>query len=70
MASTLARFQSSGFLPVGTPKIPCLRSFCRQEEALHHSIVDARQSISNNRGFFGRMQQFLMRGIEALLLQS
>jgi hypothetical protein len=25
---TLARFESSGFLPVGTPKNPCVFSFC------------------------------------------
>jgi hypothetical protein len=28
MASTLARFESSGFLPVGTPKTPCVGSSC------------------------------------------
>jgi hypothetical protein len=30
MASTLTRFESSGFLPVGTPKHPCVCSFCWQ----------------------------------------
>jgi hypothetical protein len=31
MASLLARFESSGFLPVGTPKNPCVCSSCWQQ---------------------------------------
>jgi hypothetical protein len=36
MSSTLTRFDCSGILPVGTPKISV-----DNEEALHHRIVDA-----------------------------
>jgi hypothetical protein len=41
MASTLARFESSGFLPVGTLKTLVYAAPVDNEEALHHCIVDA-----------------------------
>jgi hypothetical protein len=47
MASTLARFESSGFLPVGTPKALVYAAPVDNEEALHHRIVDACQTIRN-----------------------
>jgi hypothetical protein len=52
MGSTLhARFQNSKFLPVGTPKNPCVLN----EEALHRRIMDACQTIRNYTGIFARM---------------
>jgi hypothetical protein len=52
MASTLARFESSGFLPVGTPKTLLYASPVDNEEALHHRIVDVCQTIRNYPGIF------------------
>jgi hypothetical protein len=52
MVSTLARFQSSGFLPVGTLRNPCV---------LHHRIVDACQTIRNYPGIVERMPRSMMR---------
>jgi hypothetical protein len=43
MASTLVRFESSGFLNVGGPKVPRIDN----EVALHYCIMDACQTISN-----------------------
>jgi hypothetical protein len=53
MASTLARFESSGFLPVGTPKTPVYAAPVDNEEALHHRTVDACQTILNCPGIGG-----------------
>jgi hypothetical protein len=36
MASTPARFESSGFLPVGTPKYPCVCSSCWHRRGISH----------------------------------
>jgi hypothetical protein len=41
MASTLARFESSGFLRVGTPKSLVYAAPVDNEEALQRRIVDA-----------------------------
>jgi hypothetical protein len=41
MPSTVARFESSGFLPVGTPKTLVYAAPGDNEEAIHHRIVDA-----------------------------
>jgi hypothetical protein len=41
MAFTLARFELSGFLPVGTPKSLVYAAPVDNEEALHHRIVGA-----------------------------
>jgi hypothetical protein len=57
MASAIARFESSGFLPVGTAPVD-------NQEALHR-IVDARQVIHNYPGIFERMPWFVMRLVEA-----
>jgi hypothetical protein len=48
MASTLARFESSGFLPVGTPK----------------TLVYVCQTIPNYAGFFERVRRAMMRRVE------
>jgi hypothetical protein len=62
MASTLhARFQSSGYLPVGTLKNPCVDN----EGALHHRTVGTFETIRNYPGVFERMRRSLMRRVEA-----
>jgi hypothetical protein len=38
MASTVTRFQSSGFVPVGKPKILVYAAPVDNEEALHHRM--------------------------------
>jgi hypothetical protein len=43
IASTLARFESSGFLPVEAPKTIVYLAPVGNEKALHNSIVDACQ---------------------------
>jgi hypothetical protein len=42
-----ATFESSGFLPVGTPKTPVNAAPVYSEEALHDRIVVACQAICN-----------------------
>jgi hypothetical protein len=65
MVSSLARFDSSGFLPVGTLKSLFYASPFDNEEALHHRIVDACQTIRNYPGIFERMRRSMMRRVEA-----
>jgi hypothetical protein len=65
MVSTLARFESSGFLPVATIKSPCVCSSVDNEEALYHRIVDASQTIRNYPRIFEQMQRSMMRRVEA-----
>jgi hypothetical protein len=67
MASTLARFESSGFLPVGTPETLVYGAPIDNEEALHHRIVDACQTIRNCPGIFERMRRSMMRRVEACI---
>jgi hypothetical protein len=43
MTSMLARFEFSGFLPMGTLKAVVYVASVDSEEALHHRIVDACQ---------------------------
>jgi hypothetical protein len=62
MASMLVRFESSGFLPVGTPTIPV-----DIEETLRHRIVDACQTIRKYPGIFQRMRRSMMRHVEACI---
>jgi hypothetical protein len=52
--TTLARFDSSGFLPVGTPKSTVYAAPVDNEEA--HRIVDVCQTIRNYSGIFERMR--------------
>jgi hypothetical protein len=47
MASMLTRFQSSGCVPVGTPKTLVYGTPVHNEEALHHHTVDACQDSCN-----------------------
>jgi hypothetical protein len=66
MASTIARFQCSGFLPVVTPK-PLVQLLLTKKDALQHSIVDVCQTIRNNPGFFEWMQLSMMRRFETCI---
>jgi hypothetical protein len=50
MASTLARFESSGFIPVATPKTAVYAAPVDNEEAPHHRTLDACQTIPNYPG--------------------
>jgi hypothetical protein len=65
MASTLARFESSEFFLVGTPKTLACSTPVEIKEALRHLIVDACQTIYNYPGIFERMRWFMMRSLEA-----
>jgi hypothetical protein len=67
MASTLARFESYGFLAVGTPKALVHAAPVDNEEAPHHRIVDACQTIRNYPGIFERMRRSMMRRVEACI---
>jgi hypothetical protein len=67
MASALARFESSGFLPVGTPKTLVYAAPVDNEEALHHRIVDACQTIHKYPSIFEPMLQSMMRCVEACI---
>jgi hypothetical protein len=64
MVSTLARFEFSGLLPVGTPKTLVNAATFYNEEALHR-IVDAYQSIGKCAGVFIRTRRSVMRRVEA-----
>jgi hypothetical protein len=66
-ASMLARFESSGFLPVGTPKTLVYAAPVDNEGALHHHIVDACQTIHNYPVIFEWMQQSMMRHVESCI---
>jgi hypothetical protein len=55
------------FYPWGTPKIPVYAAPVDNEEALHHRIVDACQTIRNYPGIFGRMRRPMMRGVDACI---
>jgi hypothetical protein len=67
MASTVGKLESSGFLPVGTPKTIVYAAPVDNEEALHHRIVDACQTIRNYPGIFERMRRPMMRCVEAFI---
>jgi hypothetical protein len=64
MASTLARFESSGFLPVTTLEA-LIYAAPVDEEVLHHRTVDVCQTIRNYPGTFKRMWRPMMRRVEA-----
>jgi hypothetical protein len=64
MASTLARFESSGLLPLGTPKNLVYAAPVDNEEAFHR-IVDACQTIRSDPSNFKRMRQSTMRRVKA-----
>jgi hypothetical protein len=65
--AALCEMFSFGFLPVGTPKTPVYAAPVDNEEALHHRIVDACQTIRNYPGIFGRMRRSMMRRVEACI---
>jgi hypothetical protein len=64
MASTLARFDSSGFLPVEAPKNTCV---CDNEEVIHNHTVDTCQTIRNNPDIFARMRWSMRRRVDACI---
>jgi hypothetical protein len=61
MASTLTGLESSGCLPVGAAKTLVYAAFVDNEEALHHRILDACQTIRNYPGIFERMRRSMSR---------
>jgi hypothetical protein len=67
IASKLDKFESSVFLPSGTPKTPCVyTASVDNEEALHHHIVDACQkTICNYPRIFEWMWWSMMRFFKA-----
>jgi hypothetical protein len=68
MASTLFRFESSGILPAWTFKNPLVYAAAvDNEEALHHRILDACQTIRNRPGNFEQMQRSMVRPVEAFI---
>jgi hypothetical protein len=67
MASTLARFVSSGFLPVRTPKTIVYAAPVDNEEALNHRTVVVCRTIRNYPGIFERMRRSMMRRVEGCI---
>jgi hypothetical protein len=69
MASTLARFESSGCLSVGTTQssFVCSSSFVDNQGALHHHVVDACKTVSDYPSIFEGMRQSMMRLVEACI---
>jgi hypothetical protein len=64
MASTLhTRFESSGFLPLGTPKILVYAAPVDNEK--EHRTADACQTILNWPGIFERTRRSRMRCVDA-----
>jgi hypothetical protein len=64
MGSTLARFEYSGFLPVGIPKTLVYAAPVDNEKALHHRNMADCQTISNYPTIFERMRRSMMRRVE------
>jgi hypothetical protein len=67
MASTLARFYSPKFLPLGTPKTLVSAAPVDNEEALHHCIGNVCQTIRNYPDIFERMRRSMMGSVEAYI---
>jgi hypothetical protein len=67
MASTLARFDSSKFHLRGHLETFVCTAPVDNEEALHHRIVDACQTIRKCPGIFERVRRSMMRGVEACI---
>jgi hypothetical protein len=64
MASRLTRFESSGFLPVGSHETPVYVDPVENEKALH-GTVDVCQTIRNYPVIFARMRRSITRCVEA-----
>jgi hypothetical protein len=64
MASTLARFESSGFLHLNTL---VYAAPVDNEEKFSHPIADACQIIRNCPGIFERMLRSMMRRVEVYI---
>jgi hypothetical protein len=56
MASTSARFESSGFVPVGTIKTVVCVAPVDNKDALHHYTVDDCQTMCNYPSIFKQLQ--------------
>jgi hypothetical protein len=67
MASTLARFESSGFYLWEHLKTLAYAAPVYKEATLHHRIVDACQIIRNHPRIFERMRPSMMRRVEACI---
>jgi hypothetical protein len=65
MASTLARLESSRFLPVGMPKALGYATAVNNQEALHYFIVEACQTICNTLSISEQMQWPMMKCVKA-----
>jgi hypothetical protein len=64
MVLAVARFKSSKFLPVETPKSIAYAAFVENEEALHHRNVDVCQTVRTYPGVFERIRGSTTRIIE------
>jgi hypothetical protein len=64
VASTLARFESSGFLLMGTLKTLMYAAPVDNEEALRHRIVDVCHTIRNYPSIFEWMHQSTMKCVK------
>jgi hypothetical protein len=58
-------FESSGFLPLGTPKTLVYAAPIDNEETLHRRTVDVCQTIRNYPAIFEWMRRSMMRRVEA-----
>jgi hypothetical protein len=67
MASILARFESSEFLPMGNLNTLVYASPVDNEEAPHHRILDACPSIRNYPCISERMRLFMKRRVSRAL---
>jgi hypothetical protein len=65
MASTLPDLNPLDIYLWGHLKTLVYAAPVDNEEALHHRTVDACQTIRNYPGIFERMQQFIVRRVEA-----
>jgi hypothetical protein len=64
MILMLARFESSGFLPMGHLKTLVYAAPVDNEETLHHRIVSAGETIRSYPGISELMRRSMMRRVE------
>jgi hypothetical protein len=67
IASTLARLESSGFLPLGTPENRVYAAPIDNEETLQHRIADACLTIRNYPGIFEQIRLSVMGLVEVCI---